>query len=214
MNRAGNSPAFLITLRYIEKNNKIKMQTFKHFKGNTNEGFDMGSVEIEVSSKITQPKVLSSDIVEEIEKRIAGEYVAHFTYRNAANWCRNANYKKAAAFFEGEAAYELDHAKMLQDYLTQWNVIPKLIPVDSNICFTSLVQIIDEAYDVEYNLLSNYSAMQHALCEAHPATFNFIQKFVDIQNESVAEYSDLLNALCLINIDNKLDLLYFEQTYF
>jgi ferritin len=89
-----------------------------------------------------------------------------------------------------------------------------MIPVDPSICFTSLVHIIDEAYDVEYNLLENYSTMQHALCQAHPATFNFIQKFVDIQNESVAEYSDLLNALCLINIENKLDLLYFEQTYF
>jgi ferritin len=190
------------------------MQTFKHFKGNTNEGFEVESVEITSAPAVTQPKTLAPDIVEAIEKRIAGEYVAHYTYRNAANWCKNANYKKAAAFFETEASYELEHAKMLQDYLTQWNVIPKMIPVDSNICFTSLVHIIDEAYDVEYNLLKHYSAMQHALCEAHPATFNFIQKFVDIQNESVAEYSDLLNALCLINIENKLDLLYFEQTYF
>jgi ferritin len=190
------------------------MQTFKHFKENTNEGFEVESIQISASPEVTQPKTLAPDIVEAIEKRIAGEYVAHYTYRNAANWCKNANYKKAAAFFEAEAAYELDHAKMLQDYLTQWNVIPKMLPVDSNLCFTSLVHIIDEAYDVEYNLLKNYSAMQIALCEAHPATFNFIQKFVDIQNESVAEYSDLLNALCLINIDNKLDLLYFEQTYF
>ena len=190
------------------------MQTFKHFKGKANEGFEVDTVEIQVSPAVSQPKTLPADIVEEIEKRIAGEYVAHFTYRNAANWCRNANYKKAAAFFEAEAAYELDHAKMLQDYLTQWNIIPKMLPVDSEINFTSLVHIIDEAYDVEYNLLKNYSAMQHALCDAHPATFNFIQKFVDIQNESVAEYSDLLNALCLINIENKLDLLYFEQTYF
>lgn len=190
------------------------MQTFKHFKGKTNEELELDSIVIPNSSKVIQPKTLSSDIVEEIEKRIAGEYVAHFTYRNAANWCRNANYKKAAAFFEAEASYELDHAKMLQDYLTQWNVIPKMIPVNSEINFSSLVEIIDEAYDLEYNLLKNYSAMQHALCEVHPATFNFIQKFVDIQNESVAEYSDLLNALCLINIENKLDLLYFEQTYF
>jgi ferritin len=56
--------------------------------------------------------------------------------------------------------------------------------------------------------------MQHALCDAHPATFNFIQKFVDIQNEAVGEYSDLLNALMLIDIDSKLDLLFFEERYF
>ena len=80
--------------------------------------------------------------------------------------------------------------------------------------FTSNVHIIDEANDIEYKLLMNYSAIQHALCDAHPASFNFIQKYVDIQNDAVAEYSDLLNALCLINIENKLDMLYFEQTYF
>ena len=50
--------------------------------------------------------------------------------------------------------------------------------------------------------------------DLHPPTHNFIQKYVDVQNEAVGEYSDLLNALCLINPDNKLDLLYFEQTYF
>lgn len=48
----------------------------------------------------------------------------------------------------------------------------------------------------------------------HPATHNFIQGMVDIQNQTVAEYSDLLNALYLVNVNNKLDLLYFEQTYF
>jgi ferritin len=48
----------------------------------------------------------------------------------------------------------------------------------------------------------------------HPATFNFIQKYVDIQNDEVSEYSDFLNALVLIDTNNKLDVLYFEQTYF
>jgi ferritin len=193
------------------------MKTFKHFKQNpaeTNEGLELEGVEITVASPIAQPKTLSPDIVEALEKRLGDEYIAHFTYRNAANWCRNVNYKKAAAYFEAEAASELDHAKGLQDYLTQWNVMPTIPAVNVSCDFSSLVEIIDEAYDIEYKLLQNYSAIQHALCDAHPATFNFIQKYVDIQNDSVAEYSDLLNALCLINIDNKLDMLYFEQTYF
>jgi ferritin len=187
------------------------MESFKHFKGNNNEAIELSMVAM---PEITKPKTLPADIVTEIEKRIAGEYNAHYTYRNAANWCKNMNYKKAAAFFEAEAAYELEHANMLMDYLTQWNIIPKMMPVDPNIQFKSLVGIVDVAYDVEYNLLLNYSAMQSALSDAHPATFNFIQKFVDIQNESVAEYSDLLNALELVNINNKFEILYFEQTYF
>jgi ferritin len=48
----------------------------------------------------------------------------------------------------------------------------------------------------------------------HPATFNFLQKYVTMQNESVAEFSDLLNALELIDINNRLDVLFFETKYF
>jgi ferritin len=190
------------------------MKTFKHFKGGTNEGLELEGVEITSTPMVSTPKSLSADIVAIFEKRLADEYTAHYTYRNAANWCKNANYKKAAAYFEVEAAEELEHAKGLQDYLTQWNILPQIPAVVVPNEFDSLVGIIDEAYDIEYKLLQSYSAMQHALCDVHPATFNFIQKYVDIQNESVAAYSDLLNALMLINIDNKLDLLFFEERYF
>ena len=188
--------------------------TFKHFKDKTNEGIEIESIEIGSAPEIINPKTLPSDIVEVFEKRLADEYTAHYTYRNAANWCKNANYKKAAAYFEGEAAEELEHAKGLQDYLTQWNILPQIPAVVVPNEFDSLVGIIDEAYDIEYKLLQSYSAMQHALCDVHPATFNFIQKYVDIQNESVGAYSDLLNALMLIDIDSKLDLLFFEERYF
>ena len=50
-----------------------------------------------------QPKELSPKIVDMLNNRLKDEYAAHFFYRNAANWCDDANYKKAAAFFTQEA---------------------------------------------------------------------------------------------------------------
>ena len=94
------------------------------------------------------PRTLPEEIESLLNTRLGDEYTAYYFYRNAANWCKNANYKKAAAFFESELAGE------------------------------------------------------------------FIQKYVDIQNGEVEEYSDLLNALCLIDINNKLDILFFEERYF
>jgi ferritin len=172
------------------------------------------SVPVVVTSGVPKPKCLSPEIVEALEARLKDEYTAHYTYRNAANWCKNKNYKAAAAYFEGEAAEELQHAAGLQDYMIQWNCLPQIPPVTVPNDFTSLVHIIGHAYDIEYALLEEYSHLQHSICAAHPATFNFIQKYVDIQNESVASYSDLLNALELINIDSKLDILVFEGRYF
>lgn len=167
-----------------------------------------------VESGLVTPVSLTDDIVSIFNERIGDEYTAHYFYRNAANWCRNANYKKATAFFDGEANSELEHAQGLQDYLTQWNLIPSIPSAPSNQSFTSLVDIINKAYNLEYALFMKYSKDQQALLGVHPATFNFIQKYVDIQNDSVAEYSDLLNALLLVNIENKLDVLIFEDKYF
>jgi ferritin len=191
----------------------IKFQTFKHFRGALNEEV------IEITPQnapgaVSIPKKLPDEVSIMLIQRLCDEYAAHYNYRNAANWCKNMNFKKAATYFEAEAASELDHAKMLQDYLTQWNVMPIIPEVKTDTKFTGLVHIIDESYDIEYNLLQKYSEHQKMLMNLHPATHNFIQGMVDIQNQSVAEYSDLLNALYLINVNNKLDLLYFEQTYF
>ena len=168
-------------------------------------------------TELVTPKTLndfSDAISTALNERIGDEYAAHYFYRNAANWCKNANYKNATAYFEGEASSELDHAKGLQDYLTQWNLLPAIPAAPTQHSFKNLADIINKAYEIEYDLMVKYSDNQKEFLAAHPATFNFIQKYVDIQNEAVAEYSDLLNALNLVDINNRLDALYFENNYF
>lgn len=189
-------------------------QTFKHFRGAKNNEIAEPIEPQNRPGAVKIPKKLPDEVSMMLIQRLGDEYSAHYNYRNAANWCKNMNFKKAAAYFDAEASSELDHAKMIQDYLTQWNVMPIIPEVKTDIKFTGLVHIIDESYDIEYNLLQKYSDHQKMLMNIHPSTHNFIQGLVDIQNQSVAEYSDLLNALCLIDVNNRLDLLYFEQTYF
>lgn len=160
------------------------------------------------------PKTLDGSIVSALEARLKDEYTAHLIYKNAANWCKNVGYNKAAAFFEAEAADELTHAQMLQDYMVQWNVLPQIPVATVPNTLKSLIDCVNTAYNFEYVLLQSYSQIQMEVDGMHPATFNFVQKFVDIQNSSVADFSDLLNALVLIDYNNKLDLLMFEDKYF
>jgi ferritin len=169
---------------------------------------------VNFSTMPSKPRTLPSEVVQLLNDRLGDEYTAYFFYRNAANWCKNANYKKAANFFNAEAEGELNHAQGLQDYITQWNLIPMIPQVPTFLNFSSLVEIINSAYDLEYNLLLKYSEDQKMLIDVDSATFNFIQKYVDIQNGEVEEYSDYLNALELVNPANKFEVLYFEQTYF
>ncbi len=171
------------------------------------------ATEIKMDKPIN-PKTLPGAVIKMITDRIGDEYKAYFHYRNAANWCKDVNYKKAAAFFESEANGELGHATKLQEYLVQWNIMPSIPAAPTKANFSSLVDIINQSYTIEYNLLEIYSADAKVIFAQHQATYNFIQEYVDIQNGEVAEYCDLLNALQLINTDNKFEILYFEQTYF
>jgi ferritin len=198
------------TIRKFNKNFRINEdESFREI-----EGQDEQPVEANVEGGFVTPNTLPEEIFTAFNERIGDEYTAHYFYRNAANWCRNANYKKATAFFEAEANSELEHAKGLQDYLTQWNMIPSIPSVPTNQAFNGLAEIIGKAYQMEYGLLLKYSQNQQQFLGTHPATFNFVQSYVDIQNDAVGEYSDLLNALQLVNVENKLDLLIFEDKYF
>lgn len=193
---------------------KPGFKTFENFREHAIEGFEIEDDHQQENKSLQIPLRLPDHVIKLIESRIGGEYNAHYAYRAAANWCKNANYKKAASFFDKGADEELDHAKDLQNYLTQWNILPKIPASNTHFGFNDLPQIIGEIYKIEYGLLDDYTQSALSVFETHTATFNFFQKYIDIQNASVAEFSDLLNGLELINKENKLDLLFFEERYF
>ena len=165
-------------------------------------------------STIKTPKTLADITVKILTDRLGDEYTAHYFYRNATNWCAGIGYLKAAAFFAQEAENELDHAKGLQKYLVDWNVMPLLPSIKPNVTFSDLIDIINKAYVLEYALFESYNRNSKELFDTDLTTFDFLTSYRTGQTESVIEYSDLLNAAELVNTDNKFELLYFEQTYF
>ena len=160
------------------------------------------------------PIKLNDVVANTLNARIGDEYTAHYFYNAAHNWCADKNYKNAAAFFAGETASELEHAQKLQKYLVDWNCTPVLPKVETNFSFTSLVDIIEKAYNLELDLFNKYMKDSQAIFGIDLATFDFLQEFRSIQNDSVIEYSDLLAALELIDVNSKLDILHFEEMYF
>lgn len=163
---------------------------------------------------MVNPITLSDVVVNTLNARIGDEYTAHYFYNAAHNWCADKNYKNAAAFFAGETASELEHAQKLQNYLVDWNCVPTLPKVEPNFKFTSLPDIIEKAYQLELDLFNKYLKDSQSIFGIDLATFDFLQEFRNIQTTSVVEYSDLINALELINVNNKLDVLFFETEYF
>jgi ferritin len=165
-------------------------------------------------STIKTPKTLADVSVKILTERLGDEYTAHYFYRNATNWCAGIGYMKAAAFFAQEAENELEHTKRLQKYLVDWNVMPLLPSIKPNSTFTDLIDIINKAYALEYALFEAYMRDSKSLFETDLNTYDFLTAYRTGQNDSVIEYSDLLNAAELIDTNNKFEILYFEQTYF
>jgi ferritin len=175
---------------------------------------NLNEVQSAMQSDILSPRTLSPEVAELLIERLGDEYTAHYFYRNAANWCNDKAYVKAGAFFEAEAATELEHAGILQKYLVDWNILPTIPPVKMVPMFTTLIGIVNSAYQLEYNLLTKYNVDSSMIFAVDLNTFDFLQQFRVIQNTAVAEYSDLLNAAQLVNVENNFEVLYFENKYF
>lgn len=163
---------------------------------------------------VKTPNNLKKEVYNLLNTRIGDEYSAHYYYRAAANWCHNMSYKKAAAFFDGEANNELEHALKLQKYLTDWDMLPVIPQVPTSHRFNNLAEIIVGAYDMEYALFQAYADNSKIIFNIDIPTFDFLSSFRTEQTAAVAEYADLLNALQLINVENNFEILYFENQYF
>lgn len=146
------------------------------------------------------PKV----ITDRLEERLNDEYTAHYHYTNAANYAESVGYEAFARFLRAEAAQELEHALKLQKFMNDWNHQPILKPIATPIVFSGFVDIVEKSYSIELDLLDSYSDDNiFYLEEKNMAVFNFTLPYVEIQNDSVAEYATLLNKLDLINKDDK-----------
>ena len=158
--------------------------------------------------------LLDDKTIKIITERIKDEYAAHYYYRAAANWCRDMNYKKAAEFFSNEADDELTHAKTLQEYMVDFNVIPEIPQAKTKHEFNNLIDVVYGAYKMELGLMNSYNKNSQELFNSDITTYDLFTKFRKIQKNAVVEYNDLINASNLIDKKDKFQVLYFEQTYF
>lgn len=161
------------------------------------------------------PVKLPQDIANLLNERINDEYAAHYYYRQVANYCENVGFLKAAEYFRGEAADELTHSEGVQKYLTDWNVQPVLSPVEPPQKVSGLVDAIEKAYKMEYDLYEAYEEISMDIFKKNDlCTFDFLQQYRTIQRLSVTEYSTFLNQLDTIDQTDKNWVYEFEKRAF
>jgi ferritin len=162
-----------------------------------------------------KPKKLSEKVVSLLTQRLVNEYNHHYMYQAISNWCRGVGYVKAAAYFKAESDEELGHARGIEDYLTDWNIIVDLPVIKTpKLDFSSLVDTIDTAYKNEYELYELYEETSMAIFKmGEICTFDFLQQYRKNQTDAVFAYSDMLNMIEGTDA-TKFELLLLEEKLF
>jgi len=162
-----------------------------------------------------KPEALPKLIVDLLLPRLSDEFKAYYFYRAASNWCKNVGYMKAGSYFHNESDDELQHAKKIEDFLVDWNVSPDLPHImKPQITFKSLMEVIEKAYELEFNLYEAYEETSVKILKTGDiCAFDFLQPLRAIQTKSVAEYSDMLNILDGVSC-SKFEMLQLEETLF
>lgn len=160
-----------------------------------------------------KPKSLPSQIVSLLSDRLHDEYTASYFYRGASNWCKNAAFFKAAEYYLNESIDELRHARILEDFMTDWNVIPDLRKLSAPaVQFAGLDSVIDAQYNLEYELYEAYESTSVTIFESGDiCAFDVLTQLRDIQMKSVAEVSDMLNMLEGVNVSDKFQMVLLEK---
>ena len=162
-----------------------------------------------------KPIKISQKVVDILIPRLSDEFKASYHYRNASNWCKDVGFFKAAKFFEAESQSELEHAKGIENYLLDWNIVPVLPMIDAPATLESLADIIEKSYNLELALYMDYEKDSKSLMDmGELQAFDFLAKYRQIQQESVAEYSDMMNTLEGCKTDDKFQLLMLEENLF
>jgi ferritin len=162
-----------------------------------------------------KPHSLEKGVVDLLAPRHLDELDAFYFYRAASNWCQGVGYFKAAEFFAAESQDELEHAAKIEKYLVDWNITVPLPSVPKpQVEFSGLLEVLEEAYKIEYDLYEAYEETSKKLFNMDLCTFDFLQQFRLIQTKSVAEYSDKLNLLEDVDGKDKFKLLLLEEKLF
>lgn len=159
---------------------------------------------------------LTPEVVNLLLPRLKNEFEAYYFYRSATNWCKNVGFVVAAEFFADESKDELEHAKGIENFLVDWNIIPQLPIIPSpTLEFKSLGEVIDKAYAMELALYSAYEdTSTKVLKTTDLCVFDFLQFYRSTQMKSVAAYSDMINKLEGIDTADKYKMLTLQEELF
>lgn len=132
-----------------------------------------------------------------LQDSIRNELFAAHTYQHIASQMQSQGFFGAQAFFEKEAASELEHYKELRNFVNDMGDVFPTPAIDmADTVIVDIQQALMLSYDTEKYLLDQYNERAvTCLNDNDIPTASLFFKFVDKQVHSVGEYNDLISRL-------------------
>jgi ferritin len=129
-----------------------------------------------------------------LTKAIDSEWVAHAFYQDAGIHMRYLGYNIASEFAYNESKDEAKHARKIQDFLADLGVPFSRSMPEMNYKFDNYKEFIEQALELESNLLEQYETSYKELSDC-PTAQALILEFITIQTNAVREYMDIYSQL-------------------
>ena len=145
----------------------------------------------------TYSQALQQLIVDQIQL----EFQASHIYKGFGNFLKHPQmaYPGFSKFFLNESEEELKHAQAFIDYHQKrgfFTTPPAIAAIDNKV---SPVDAIKRALTVEQQVLDNLNKISKI---ADPQTQTFIEDYLTIQTDSIAEYTEMLTKVLRVENDN------------
>lgn len=147
---------------------------------------------------------------------LSEELKAERHYLSCAIWCQNNGYDIAAKFFYAESESEKEHAQKLINYFTDLSDSPTLpFIAEGTTTFTNLLDVINVSLlSFEKPLYDLYGKVYSEIEEEYPQCAKFLLDFIQIQHDSIAEYSNMIDILNGVNPSDKFAMLMLQEQLF
>ena len=157
---------------------------------------------------------LPQKAIDLITQRLADEQAAFYFYISASAWCRLNGYENASKHFVVESHGEEYHYKRIVNYLSDWHCPVDFPAVKDPIkSFKNLEDILDQGYQMEYELYRKYETNAIEIFPVCQNTYSLMQEFIRMGNDSVIEASNILKKLKNY-LETDPDLMLFDKEVF
>lgn len=161
-------------------------------------------------------KKLTQEVADILNARLIDEYNAFYLYKHLSLWCKINGFEDASKYYKQESEDELSHAKKIEKFMSDWNVMPVLPVINTPYCeCATLYDVIQNSYNIEYDLYEKYETDSiETLRIGDTCAFDFLQFYRNVQTKSVAEYADMLAKLEGVDATDKFKMLSLEKKLF